>query len=132
MRTAPGEDIGRSSATMTTIVEFEITNNRPDCYSLLGLARESAAAFNLPMHHHTTRYGQGRRGRRSARAAGCRGPGGGPVPPLHGAHGEKMSRSPSPKWMRQRLRGSGHPPHQQYRGHYQLCHAGIRPAHAFL
>ena len=35
-----------------TVVEFEITNNRPDCYSIIGLARESAAAFGLPMKHH--------------------------------------------------------------------------------
>lgn len=29
-------------------VEFEITNNRPDCLSVLGLAREAAATFDLP------------------------------------------------------------------------------------
>ena len=27
-----------------TVVDFEITNNRPDCYSIIGLAREAAAA----------------------------------------------------------------------------------------
>jgi len=32
-----------------TAIEFEITNNRPDCLSVLGLARETAAAFNLPL-----------------------------------------------------------------------------------
>ncbi|MDR0820966.1 MAG: phenylalanine--tRNA ligase subunit beta [Oscillospiraceae bacterium] len=31
-----------------TVVEFEITNNRPDCLSVIGLAREAAATFNLP------------------------------------------------------------------------------------
>ena len=49
----PGQDINEIIGNDDTIVEFEITNNRPDCYRLLGLARESAAAFNLPMHHHT-------------------------------------------------------------------------------
>jgi phenylalanyl-tRNA synthetase beta chain len=30
-------------------VEFEITNNRPDCLSVIGLAKETAATFNLPI-----------------------------------------------------------------------------------
>ena len=47
-----GEDINHVMGTDDSIVEFEITNNRPDCYSLLGLARETAAAFNVPMRHH--------------------------------------------------------------------------------
>ena len=33
------------------VVEFEITNNRPDCYSIMGLARESAAAYRLPLKY---------------------------------------------------------------------------------
>ena len=31
------------------VVEFEITSNRPDCYSVLGIARETAATFNKPL-----------------------------------------------------------------------------------
>ncbi|MCL2638308.1 MAG: phenylalanine--tRNA ligase subunit beta [Oscillospiraceae bacterium] len=30
-------------------VEFEITNNRPDCLSVIGLAKEAGATFNLPV-----------------------------------------------------------------------------------
>lgn len=30
------------------VVEFEITSNRPDCLSVIGLARETAATFNRP------------------------------------------------------------------------------------
>jgi phenylalanyl-tRNA synthetase beta chain len=30
------------------VIEFEITNNRPDCLCVLGLARETAATLNLP------------------------------------------------------------------------------------
>lgn len=33
-----------------TCVEFEITSNRPDCLSILGLAREAAATFDLPLN----------------------------------------------------------------------------------
>ena len=40
-----GEDMNVVIGNDDSIVEFEITNNRPDCYSLLGLARETAAAF---------------------------------------------------------------------------------------
>jgi phenylalanyl-tRNA synthetase beta chain len=31
------------------VIDFEITANRPDCLSVIGLAREVATAFNLPM-----------------------------------------------------------------------------------
>ncbi|PHV71603.1 phenylalanine--tRNA ligase subunit beta [Sporanaerobium hydrogeniformans] len=30
------------------VVEYEITSNRPDCFSILGIAREAAATFNKP------------------------------------------------------------------------------------
>ena len=48
----PGDDINKVIGNDDTIVEFEITNNRPDCYSIIGLARESAAAFGKTMRHH--------------------------------------------------------------------------------
>lgn len=32
-------------------VEFEITNNRPDCLSVLGLAREAHATFEIPFNY---------------------------------------------------------------------------------
>ena len=48
----PGDDINDLLGNRDTVVEFEITNNRPDCYSIIGLARESAAAFGKQMKHH--------------------------------------------------------------------------------
>ena len=33
-----------------TIVEYEITSNRVDCYSVIGVAREAAATFNVPFY----------------------------------------------------------------------------------
>ena len=47
-----GQDINEVIGNDDTVVEFEITNNRPDCYSIIGLAREAAAAFDKPMRHH--------------------------------------------------------------------------------
>ncbi len=32
------------------VVEFEITSNRPDCFSIIGLAREAAATFRKPFN----------------------------------------------------------------------------------
>ena len=47
-----GQDINLVIGNDDTVVDFEITNNRPDCYSIIGLARESAAAFGMEMKHH--------------------------------------------------------------------------------
>ena len=101
-----GQDINQVIGNDDTVVEFEITNNRPDCYSIIGLAREAAAAFGKPMRHHE--------------------------PVVHGScagsifehldvevpAADKCSRyssrmvanvkiGPSPKWLRQRLRANG-------------------------
>ena len=46
----PGEDINKVIGNDDTVVEFEITNNRPDCYSLLGLARESGVQLSTSPH----------------------------------------------------------------------------------
>ncbi len=40
-----GEDIRDALMLRDTAVEFEITSNRPDCLSVIGLARETAASF---------------------------------------------------------------------------------------
>ncbi|MBP1576031.1 MAG: phenylalanine--tRNA ligase subunit beta [Oscillospiraceae bacterium] len=45
----PGDDIHDALHLNDTVVEFEITSNRPDCLSVLGLAREAAATFSLPL-----------------------------------------------------------------------------------
>src|SRR5882724_2196492 len=39
------EPIGTGDA----VIDFEVTANRPDCLSVLGLAREVATAYELPM-----------------------------------------------------------------------------------
>ncbi|MCH5210244.1 MAG: phenylalanine--tRNA ligase subunit beta [Oscillospiraceae bacterium] len=41
-----GKDIRDVYGLNETVVEFEITSNRPDCFSIIGLARETAASFN--------------------------------------------------------------------------------------
>lgn len=44
--TPVGKDIKDIFGMNETVVEFEITSNRPDCFSIIGLARETAATFN--------------------------------------------------------------------------------------
>ena len=43
-----GMDIKEALLMNDTVVEFEITSNRPDCLSVIGLARESAISFDKP------------------------------------------------------------------------------------
>ena len=45
----PGDDIREVCGLNDSVVEFEITNNRPDCLSVRGLARESACTFHTPL-----------------------------------------------------------------------------------
>ncbi len=45
-----GDDIRKVLGLDDLAVEFEITSNRPDCFSMRGLAREVAATFNLPLN----------------------------------------------------------------------------------
>ena len=48
-----GQDIREALGLNDTWVEVEITSNRPDCFSIIGLAREAAATYNLPLKLHT-------------------------------------------------------------------------------
>lgn len=45
----PGQDIHEAIGLNDTSVEFEITSNRPDCLSVVGLAREAAVTFGKPL-----------------------------------------------------------------------------------
>ena len=45
----PGDDIKSVIGFDDTVFEFEITNNRPDCFSIIGLARESAVTFGTEL-----------------------------------------------------------------------------------
>jgi phenylalanyl-tRNA synthetase beta chain len=41
-----GMDVKKLFGLDDTVVEYEITSNRPDCFSIVGIAREAAATFN--------------------------------------------------------------------------------------
>lgn len=46
----PGDDICKVLGLDDVTVEFEITSNRPDCLSMIGLARETAASFGTELN----------------------------------------------------------------------------------
>ncbi len=48
-----GKDIKEVFGLDNPVVEFEITSNRPDCFSIIGLAKETAVTFDRPFNVHT-------------------------------------------------------------------------------
>ena len=102
-----GKDIREALRLSDTAVEFEITPNRPDCLSVIGLAREAAVSFDRELKLHTPEV----RGAGDGDAVGnylsvkidaadlC---------PRYTARVVKNVKiAPSPLWMRARLRASG-------------------------
>ena len=47
---APGTDMKEVLMLDDSVIEFEILSNRPDCLSVLGLAREASSALDTPIH----------------------------------------------------------------------------------
>lgn len=101
----PGDDMAKVIGADDHVVEFEITPNRPDCLSVIGLAREASATFHKPLKLHTPEI---------------RGCGGsiadmvdieiedGELCPRYTARLVKNVKiQPSPAWMRERLRNCG-------------------------
>ena len=101
-----GEDINLVIGNDDTIVDFEITNNRPDCYSIIGLAREAAAAFGKTMRHHEPVVHGSDAGSIFEHLDVEV-----PAAQLCNRYSSRMVANvkigPSPKWLRQRLRANG-------------------------
>ena len=102
----PGDDMNLIIGNDDTIVDFEITNNRPDCYSIMGLAREAAAAFGKPMKHHEPVVHGSEAGSIFEHLDVEV-----PATALCNRYSSRMVANvkigPSPKWLRQRLRANG-------------------------
>ena len=101
-----GDDINKVIGNDDTVVEFEITNNRPDCYSIIGLARESAAAFGKTMRHHEPIVKGSDAGSMYEMLDVEV-----PAEELCNRYTARMVKNvkigPSPKWLRERLRANG-------------------------
>lgn len=87
------------------MVEFEITPNRPDCLSILGLAREAAATFNVPFNepHPVMPKGEGNiNDHLSVKISDTE-----HCMRYTAAMIKNVRVKPSPKWLRERLRVCG-------------------------
>jgi phenylalanyl-tRNA synthetase beta chain len=52
----PGTLASEVLSSNTPVIEYEITPNRPDCLSILGMARETAASFGKKVSYPSTDY----------------------------------------------------------------------------
>ena len=101
----PGDDIRDVCGLNDSVVEFEITNNRPDCLSVRGLARESACTFHTPLTFAEPTVTAGHGDIREKLSVEIRDA---ELCPRYTARMVKNIKiAPSPKWMRRRLRASG-------------------------
>ena len=100
-----GMDIRELIGALDTQVEFEITPNRPDCLSVIGLAREAAATFGSELKLHTPAVkGSGGKAADFVSVT-IENP---ELCPRYTARVVKNVKiGPSPRWMRRRLRASG-------------------------
>ena len=102
----PGDDIKPIINADDHVVEFEITPNRPDCLSVIGLAREAAATFNQPLRLHDPVVKGGAEGS-LVELLDVETPAADLVPRYTARMVRNVKIAPSPKWMRERLRSMG-------------------------
>lgn len=101
----PGDDIHAAIGLDDTTVEFEITSNRADCLSVLGIAREAAATFRKPFNYKKPEYKGVSEDINKYLSVNventdlCHRYIGGIV--------KNVKIQPSPRWMRERLRACG-------------------------
>ena len=102
-----GDDIKDVLGIDDVAVEFEITSNRPDCLSVIGLARETAASFATDIKLHTPVVKETDNGKtiNDYISVEIKDP---DLCPRYTARVvENIKIEPSPKWLRERLRASG-------------------------
>ena len=101
----PGQPICEAIGLDDIKVEFEITSNRPDCFSVIGLAREAAATFDKPLTLHTPVVKAGNGSCKDMLDVKIEEPS---LCSIYSARiVENVRVKPSPRWMRERLRAMG-------------------------
>lgn len=102
---APGTDLREILHLNDVIIDFSITSNRPDCQSMLGIAREAAVALGkpvrLPRPTYTTKGGDVN----EQIAITVKDPD--LCPRYMGRVVKNLRIAPSPAWMQECLRGAG-------------------------
>ena len=102
-----GMDIRDALLLRDTVVEFEITSNRPDCLSVIGLARESAVSFDREFKLPTPNVKCANDGDKISNHLSVKID----APELCQRYMARVVKNvkiaPSPLWLRMRLRASG-------------------------
>ena len=103
----PGDNICDVLGLNDTTVEFEITSNRPDCLSMIGLARETAASFATELKLHTPVVNETDNGKTINDYISVEVKDAELCPRYTARVVEDIKIEPSPKWLRARLRACG-------------------------
>lgn len=101
----PGDDICEAIGLNDTVFEFEITSNRPDCFSIMGLAREAAATLNKEFKLKIPKINSTEGNAADFLSVEVREPG--LCPSYCSRVVKNVKVKPSPRWMRERLRAMG-------------------------
>ncbi|MBR6401631.1 MAG: phenylalanine--tRNA ligase subunit beta [Firmicutes bacterium] len=101
-----GADVKELLQINDEVVEFEITSNRPDCFSITGLARETAATFRKPFKFPEIKVEEKGEGNAADMiSVEIKNP---ELCPRYIARAVKNVKiGPSPLWMRHRLTAAG-------------------------
>jgi len=100
-----GKDITEALGIDDTVVEFEITPNRPDCLSIIGIARETAATFGSELKKPVISVKESGGDIRELAGIEIKDP---DLCPRYSARViRNVKIGPSPEWMKERLRAAG-------------------------
>jgi len=100
-----GTDIREALGLNDVCVEFEITSNRPDCLSVIGLAREASVTYNVPLTLPEPQVKGSGGDIHDYLSVDVENP---DLCPRYVAKVVKNVKvKPSPRWLRERLRASG-------------------------
>ncbi len=102
---APGTDMRDILHLNDVIIDFSITSNRPDCQSMLGIAREVAVALNVPLRLPEPSYTAVGGDVSEHVAITVEAPD--LCPRYMGRIVKNLRIAPSPAWMQECLRGAG-------------------------
>ncbi len=100
-----GSDAVEALGLHDTVFEYEVTNNRIDCFSILGIAREAAATFRLPFNPPEVTLHENQENVNDYISVKVQDP---DLCPRYCARVcTNIKIAPSPKWMQRRLAASG-------------------------
>ena len=101
----PGDDAVEALGLRDAVVEFEITSNRVDCFSMIGMAREAAVTFEKPFYPPIVRECGNKEDVNDYISVEIKDP---DLCPRFTARVVKNVRlAPSPEWMQRRLAAMG-------------------------